>query len=95
MFTSNEIIGHEGETLPHIIFIKCGRAKIFRSIQFRTNKYIKEKLKGDTKDPSPEDIENHRFVTEMVEIDEISNTQIVHFLLVNKKYLLCFLFFSP
>lgn len=72
-YTSNEIIGNEGETLPNVLFIRCGRAKVFKSIKFRINKYNKNKMRGDTKDPSSEEIANKQYISELVEIDELSN----------------------
>lgn len=45
---------------------------MYNSIQFRLNKYTREKLRGDTKDPTLEEISKGQFLTELVEIDELS-----------------------
>ena len=58
--------------MNNISFIKSGRVKIYRAINFRVNKYSGDKLKGDIKDPSPEELANNIYKTELIEIDELS-----------------------
>ncbi|KAL4506627.1 hypothetical protein ABPG72_000198 [Tetrahymena utriculariae] len=85
-YTSHEIIAHEGEQLSQIIFVKSGRVKVYRSINFRVNRYSSQRIKGDFKDPSPEEIGKKQYMNDMIEIDELSDYSVIgdYSLLYNK-----------
>lgn len=71
-FPSNTVVIREGDQPAEIFFIKSGRVKIIRRLNFKVHPVTKNILLDDPREPTKEDIEKGLFKSMLIEIDEIS-----------------------
>jgi cAMP-dependent protein kinase regulator len=72
-FPSNTVVIRQGEVPNDIFFIRSGRVKVIRRMNFKVHPKTKQINPDDPGDPTPEDIEAGNYKSMLVEIDELSN----------------------